>query len=96
MVLIVLDSKLFARDWKKILLIALVATVFLFFGGEFNSEDTALNIFVFVLMLAGCFIAILAIWTGVIAVWELILSLKLFRKQTGQFGDKNDSHDSTE
>jgi len=81
MALIILDSKLFARDWKKISLIALVATVFIFFSGGFNSDDNTLNIFVFILMSLGFFIGILAIWTGIISIWELIHSLMLLRKQ---------------
>jgi hypothetical protein len=72
MALVVLDSKLFARDWKKISLVALVATVFIFFGGGFNSNDHLLSIFVFVVMLSGVFIGVLALWSGIMAVWELI------------------------
>lgn len=91
MTLIVLDSKLFAREWKKISLVALAATVIIFFSGGFSSDDNLLNIFVFVLMLSGSFIGVLAIWTGIISVWELVLSLKLFERKESEHESKIDS-----
>ena len=62
MVLIYL--KIITLHWKKILLIAFIATLFLFFKGGFKSNDNAENVLVFILMLLGSFIAVSAFWTA--------------------------------
>lgn len=90
-----MDSKIFSHNWKKILLIAIVAAILILSGSNFDNGNIAVNVLLFPLMVSGSFIAILAIWTGITSIWELIHSLILLGKHEKQLRDKNNFHDSS-
>ena len=92
--MVLIDLKLIAREWKKILLIAFLGTVFLFFSGTFKSDEQ--NIFVFAVGLFGLFVGVSALWTAGSAIFGFITALRLSIRQKKQLKDKNDSHDSTQ
>lgn len=88
--MVLIDLKLIARKWKKILLIAFLATIFLFFNGTFKSDEQ--NIFVFAVVLFGFFIGVGALWTAGSAIFGFVVALRLLIKQKKQLKNKNDSH----
>ena len=95
--MVLIDLKLIAREWKKILLIAFLATIFLFFGGTLKSEEQ--NIFVFIILLLGLFIGVGALWTAGSAIFGFVIALKLLikqKKEKKQMKNKNDFHNSTQ
>lgn len=87
--MVLIDLKLIAREWKKILLIAFLATLFLFFGGTFKSDEQ--NIFVFTILLFGLFIGVGALWTAGSAIFGFVVALKLLIKQKRQLRDEKKS-----
>ena len=91
--MVLIDLKLIAREWKKILLIAFLGTVFLFFSGTFKSDEQ--NILVFAVILFGLFVGVSALWTAGAAIFGLVDVLRLSIKQKKQLKDKDDVHNST-
>jgi hypothetical protein len=87
--MVLIDLKLIGREWKKILLIAFLATIFLFFGGTLKSDEQ--NIFVFAILLFGLFIGVSAFWTGGSAIFGFVVALKLLIKQKKLLKDKERS-----
>ena len=77
-----INLKLVARDWKKILLTAFLVTIFLFLGGAFEKDEQ--NISVFSAVLFGSFIAVSVFWSAGFAIYELVVAYRLFRKQKRQ------------
>ena len=92
--MVLINLKLVARDWKKIVFIAFLITLAFFISDTLSSDEK--NIVSFFGILFGFFIALSAIWTGIIAVWGFIISLNLLIKQKNQSKNKNDSHNSTQ
>lgn len=71
--MVLINLKLVSRDWKKIIIVAFLITLALFLTDTFNADEKSITSFVGIL--SGFFIALGAIWTGIIAVWSLIVSL---------------------
>lgn len=62
--MVLIDLKIITCHWKKILLIAFITTLFLFFKGGFMSNDSIENVLVFSFMFFGLFIAVGSLWTA--------------------------------
>lgn len=92
--MVLINLKLIARKWKKILLVAFLATSFLFFSGTFKSEEQ--NIFVFAVILFGLFIGVSTLWTAGSAISGFVNALRLSVRQKKQLKDKNDFHNLTQ
>lgn len=92
--MVLIDLKLIRREWKKILLIAFVIAIFLFFSGEFKSNDSAENIITFIFMFLGLFIGVGALWTAGNAIFGFATALRLLIKQKRQLKNKENPRDS--
>jgi len=90
--MVLIDLKLIRREWKKILLVAFIIAVFLFFAGEFKSNDSTENITTFIFMFIGLFIGVSALWTAGNAILGFIISLKLLIKQKRDYKKDTENH----
>ena len=70
--MILINFKLIAHKWKKISLVAFLATLFLFFAGGNIEDSMGDNIVVFVFMFIGLFIGVNIFWSAGSAVWEFV------------------------
>lgn len=86
---IIINFKLIAREWKKMSLIAFVATFFLFFASGIMTDDIIVNIFGFIFMFIGLFIGVNIFWSAGSSISGLVSALKLKRdlKNESQSGN---------
>ncbi len=85
--LLAINLKLIAREWKKMLLITFAATVLLFIGGGFESNDAAPLVFIF--MFLGVFIGVNVFWSAGSAVYGFIVALGTLNKHKQELKEKS-------
>lgn len=72
--MVLVNLKLVARDWKKIVSVAFLVTLAFFVSDTLSKDEKSIVSFLGIFF--GFSIALSAIWTGIIAVWDFIVGSK--------------------